>query len=283
MKTVTKVITIASFLSVMLSSLVVTTYAWFLTQRTATVYVNNLSVYSNQGNLNMKYVDYEHGGVASVTGDETPDMGINAVSGSVTDISGDGVNLYSPNWLPGKDGSEASSITPAINTADDRYCVKFGITFQNIGDGSFDICFSSSLNNVIAGDTNSASEQAAKATRICFYDAADDSVKCLWQYDETDDGSYSYLKEESGQSAYTVSDYELADPEVDYSTTFHTGNFSTIDEKSDPLSEGQKLVSLVGHSEATINIVIWIEGTLSLATNACIGGRVSVNMKFVGI
>jgi hypothetical protein len=170
------------------------TYAWFRTTRTSQINLTNASVFG-KGSITVT-PRYVNGGstASSMPIDENNNgfkvAGLVTGSGTITDVSGNGIKMYKPNWNP----NDAKTVTnPRILSVDDvtlkNYYVCFGIDIYNKGTESYDIYLSTG--SLIEGDNqdvpsavtssisqsdidkikaqNTINDQAARATRIAFY------------------------------------------------------------------------------------------------------------------
>jgi hypothetical protein len=139
-------------------------------------------------------------------------------------------------------------------------------------------------------ETLPASTLAATATRVSIIDITDAAkpvLSTMWQ--SQTGGSYNYLKKDAANASTTyakksapctvqaiVPDGTGADP---VEKVFHAGAYETGKETGN----GRVLGDLEKQdSVRTYNIKMWIEGTLDVATNSCIGGHVALNVQFRG-
>src|SRR5574344_262779 len=72
------------------------TLAWFTTTRTASVQFTDVGIYS-QGNLGVKYVALTSGLSATPTTSNNS-ISLDGLATAATDISGDGITFYKPDW-----------------------------------------------------------------------------------------------------------------------------------------------------------------------------------------
>lgn len=287
-KEVKFIIGLVAGFSVCLGSIVTATYAWFQSQRTATVTFTEATVYSADGNLVVNYQEITNGGVSSNTGSGTSKMKLGGDTENVKDVSGDGKSFYQPAWAPGQVGKYATSFSTVSNSATKNSYVSFGLSFQNTGTSAIAVYLSSNSKVEKAVD-NAKSVLAAKATRVALYDQeATPNLLTMWQYDDTDSGSYKYLKPELGGTAYggdssVTTNYTLSDPSVDFASKWHVGDFTNVASAADGNHPGQQILTIAGHATSYVTVTIWIEGTLSSAKNDCLGGSVSVAFRFVAL
>lgn len=74
------------------------TYAWFMTTRSAVVNITKNSINSQNGSLHIQYVKVANGLDVPSTTDVTNTLDIAAATNEITDISGDGMYFYKPDW-----------------------------------------------------------------------------------------------------------------------------------------------------------------------------------------
>jgi hypothetical protein len=164
------------------------TFAWFTSQRTATVAISNIKVDSPNGGLTVTPGTLDNGGID-----------INATTHAVTgtagsyqyDVSGDGTklsdgsnNMWGPSWTS-EQGVIAQSIAVATNTSSKLYYREFTLTFKNdaavsSGGESFNVYLTSgcTITAHTPGDTVGA--QAAKAMRAGFYTSDGKTLLAYW-------------------------------------------------------------------------------------------------------
>jgi len=319
MKNKTKLILgLASMLGVTAAAGTTAGFAWFTTIRTATVSLTNAHVYTDYGNLAIQYVALDSGlsaPISPTTTNQTNVLGLAAATTGITDISGDGKTFYKPTWDPtDTNGTVANYITQITNGYDlnkvdfkgtpdtsKTWYVQFGLNLINSGTNAFSVYLESASAvtgvNVNAGSDpilqaqQAKNDAAAKATRVAVWSTdpvADPKLPLAnmttWQ-DDTTDSSYQYLTTAAtGISAYTVDGYNLATPAAG---TFHAGSFSQISLASDAVA-GQVIATVpgkVGTTDGSVEVIVsaWIEGTLSTAKNAAIGGNVDLALALAAI
>ena len=287
-KEVKFIIGLVAGFSVCLGSIVTATYAWFQSQRTATVTFTQATVYSADGSLVVNYQEITNGGVSSNEGNGTSKLKLDGDTENVKDVSGDGKSFYQPIWAPGQVGKYATGFSTVSNSAIKNSYVSFGLSFQNTGVSTIDVYLGSNSKVEKMAD-NEKSILAAKATRVALYDQAiTPNLLTMWQYDDTDSGTYKYLKPETDGTAYggdsnVTTNFALSDPSVDFASQWHIGDFTNVVTAADGNHPGQKLLTIAGHATSYLVVTIWIEGTLSSAKNDCLGGSVSVAFRFVAL
>lgn len=272
------------------------TFAWFTTQRTASVNLTSAKIYSTTSRLTVTYGGSTDGSIhdGSVTD------GVVTVNGTtnakVTDISGNGKNFYRPAWVPGGENETASSMDSIENqhpATTDYYYLKFALTITNTGNADMPVYLNSGSSVFAHSSSDAPSLLAAKATRIAILD---DSSNLLtqWQFnteESTTKTDYSYIVAKTGGTAYNVSGYSVQ--KVASGDHFHLGDFTTVQSgfNDDTSHDDQYLCTLTkaGGTAASknIQIVMWLEGTSKYATNTdtanAVGGVIDAKINIAGI
>jgi len=256
-------------------------FAWFTTIRTATVNFSNAVVYNKAAGLSVTYVSVTNGGVATptVTTGQTIDLSGN--TSAVTDISGNGEAFYKPIWKPGSDGTTASEIDAVANGATTKYFVQFDLQLTNSGTAEAHVYLDSG--SAVSGVSGSAADvAAAQSTRVSIWDVTSaHAIRTIWQDDPTDGAAntnYQYISSNSAGTAYGATG-TLSNPD---NSTFHLGAFTAVTVASTK-ANGQLIADLAASATATVRVTIWIEGTLSLATNTAVGGQVKTALALAAI
>lgn len=258
------------------------TYAWFRTTRTAEMSIANASIWGN-GDLNVAYEPVDFGGVSSSAVNNKNGFDMTSASNNVTDISGNGIAMYQPNWNPNvaENVEEALSINSVANSASKTYFIRFGVVLTNKGSEPFNVYVNggSAVSPVSSADADVAS---SKSIRMAFWDQSSSTIYSTWQPDDTDGtdaSSYHYVIPSTGKTLYGVSDFDVANPAA---TTFHAGDFNVITSAAQAV-DGQKIVAVPGNSSVTVQVSVWIEGTLASATKTCVNGKVSIILDLIAI
>jgi len=278
------------------------TFAWFTTQRTAQVNLTSAKIYNTTSKLSIAYGTTD--GSITSGGYRTGHTDIIDVVGStnalMTDVSGNGVSLYRPDWVPGGEGTAASAINKMTNTspaATDYYYLKFSVTLSNDGNSAMKV-FLNTGSSVFAhvpdgGSATEASTTAAKATRVAILDNSQNLVT-TWQFNtdqSTTKTDYKYLAVNSAKSAYGVSGYE--EKAIASTDKFHLGDFSKVYDgflSGDVTASDQYLCSLAAKGTTgdnqTLWFVMWLEGTSTYAKNTdavnAVGGLVDMTINIAG-
>src|SRR5574344_971040 len=139
---------------------VTATYAWFRISRAAVVNLTDTTVVGEGSSLSIAYYRLSDSGLLPAEATKTTTgngLNISGTTNTITDISGDGVNFYKPDWDPNASESEliANSIGQVTNTDTKSYYIRFGIAFTNTGSSSFDIYFNDGTAVTAVTDDNS--------------------------------------------------------------------------------------------------------------------------------
>jgi len=302
MKTTNKfVLGLSAILAVSVGIGVTATYAWFRISRAANVNVTDATVVGEGSSLTIAY--YQLGDESALLPtDATKNKNgfdISATTNTITDISGDGVNFYKPNWDPNAAETEdiALSIDKVANTKTKSYYIRFGISFTNSGQSAFDIYFNDGckVTPVTAEGTDpdeiaaqqAKNNQAALTTRVALWNENHVTCKSVWQPDTTDgtaNTNYNFIapSTDATKKVYTVSGYDFSSPDVTY---FHAGAFDHLASAPASGSEipGQKLVTVAANTTVKTEVAIWAEGTLSSTVNSAQGGHIGVTLSFIAL
>ena len=296
------VISLSAILAVSVGIGVTSTYAWFRISRAALVNITDASVVGEGSSLSIAYYQLGDDESALLPAQATKDkngFSISATTNDITDISGDGVNFYKPNWDPNAAETEnlALSFSKVKNSATKSYYIRFGIAFTNAGESSFDIYFNEGCTVTAVADQSAdpsekaaqqaKNDQAAKTARIAFWNENHVTCKSIWQPDVTDGTTYDqydYIKASTDPASkvYNVAGYEMAHPSE---TIFHSGAFSRLSAAPASGSEipGQKLLNVPGNTTVKSELSIWAEGTLSTTVNSAQGGHINVSLAFIAL
>jgi hypothetical protein len=303
MKTSNKlVLGLSGILAVSVGIGVTATYAWFRISRAANVNITDTTVVGEGSSLTIAYYQLGDDESALLPTDATKTKNgfdISAATNTITDISGDGVDFYKPNWDPNAAETEdiALSFTKVKNTTLKSYYIRFGISFTNSGQSAFDIYFNDgckvTANTATETDPDekaaqqAKNDQAAKTTRLALWNENHVTCKSIWQPDTTDGTAYTDYKyiapsTDATKTVYTVPGYDFYNPAVDL---FHAGNFDHLASAPATGSEvkGQKLVNVPANTTIKTEVAIWTEGTLSSTVNSAQGGHIGVTLSFIAL
>lgn len=292
-------------LTISVAATATSAYAWFVSNRQATVAINNANVKTNATNLKIAGVgkDAANGDTAELT----TGPGANEVSATTTikatDISGDGVKFFKPRLAPdfGVEkvvGEEkvttynATSIDEVSNSETSTYYHQFKLTFSqdnaNVNMGVFLGSESRVLLNTGATPTG-----LSLCTRVAFLDSKGALLR-YWAPNRTSvNANQSYI--DSGYNEGATVSIEDGDAKSSVLQSV-SGTGSTIKDKliygnPDPVndvtdgkaSKKEYLLTLVGKTPQTITVRIWFEGMDSDCDSNYLGQTIDANLKFNGV
>lgn len=301
MRTANKlIIGLSGILAVSVGIGVTATYAWFRISRAAVVNITDASIYGEGSSLKISYEKLSDSGLLPDTATTSKNgFDISATTNAITDISGNGIDFYKPNWDPNAAETEdtALSFTKVSNSSTKSYYIRFGINFTNSGESGFDVYFNDGCAvTAVTAEGSDPTEvaaqqaknvQAAKTTRIAMWNENHVTCKSIWQPDATDGTTYDkydYIRTSTDPTStvYTVSGYEMVHPD---STLFHAGTFSHLSAAPAVGSEipGQKLINVPANTTIKTELSVWTEGTLSSTVNSAQGGHINVKLSFIAL
>jgi hypothetical protein len=256
----------------------------------------DVGIYS-QGNLGIKYVPLTKG----VASDPTPSgnsYSWAALPTAATDVSGDGITFYKPDWNPTSESAANSigTITNGDPAATSYYYIQFALKLTNdstanklnvyLGNGTSIDC-----TVVNAGDT----KYAANATRVALFDLgkkdADPTELLSGITPSTTNVKYlstgasndttKFLTSVSGSSMYGVSNIGTTTL-VSTPVATSYGFPSSVEPTSDSaIATKSFLTTIDTNSNKYIGVSIWLEGESAYCANDAIKQKVSVDLKFV--
>jgi hypothetical protein len=256
----------------------------------------DVGIYS-QGNLGVKYVGLV-GGLSATPTESGNSVSLDGLATAATDISGDGITFYKPDWNPTSDtkANSIGAITNGSPASSNYYYIQFALKLTNdstanklnvyLGNGTSIDC-----TVVNTGDT----KYAANATRVALFDLgkkdadptellsgitpSTSNVKYLWTGAEND--TTKFLTSASGSSIYGVSNIgttTLVSTPVATSYAFP----SSVEPTSDSaIASKSFLTTIDANSNKYIGVTIWLEGESAYCANDAIKQKVSVDLKFV--
>jgi hypothetical protein len=322
MKNKSKVIVgLSALLAVAAGSAATGTYAWFTTTRTATASLQSVGVYAQNDSLNVSGTKMS--GFEGAIGETITVAGFSGSTKGLTDVSGDGVNMYRPEW--DVDDTERTTATGIATLSD--YCgsdplsgyLRFKLhfstngaklnvyldknstlsylsatsTYTNVNDATTPIS-EDAITGALAATSPTSIQQStlsAAATRISF--KGNDSHYTVWQpcalgYKATDTFNYLKKTDVSTDTAYTVANYKEKDATgTDTGYAWKVGQFGgTIKEGlavDESTTKDQLVAANVDATGVDVVVTVWVEGTSRAAVSNAIGGSVKLDLKFDAI
>ncbi len=292
-------------LTISVAATATSAYAWFVSNRQASVTINNTFVKTNATNLKIAGVtkNATNGDTAELSTDQDNPNGVTANSDiKATDISGDGVDFYKPRLAPDfgvKKGDtatatyNATSISKVINSSTETYYHQFKLEFSqdnaNVNTGVF---LSSDSKVLLSTDTTTATGLSL-CTRVAFLNEAGALLR-YWAPNRTSQNanqSYICTDEFDGD---TVSIEDNTSSSVLQSVSADTNNIihgKTIygkpeevnDDTTNKDTKNTFLLKLTGTTAQKITVRIWFEGMDKACDKAYLSQKINANLKFNGV
>ena len=278
-------------LTISVAATATSAYAWFISNRQATVAINKADVKTNATNLKIIGVSSQGGTVTPGKDNESTTIASTVVA---TDISGDGINFFKPRLSPGYNGTnnykalKIEEVKPEQN-----YYHEFSLKFSQTNTGVKTGVYLGSGSTV----ASATKENLPLATRIAFSTDNFTNVK-LYLAPKGADQRY-YLKNKS--DAEVDMNPEAATTVVGAFTDISTSNSNrgynysaalptTDDDVTDATAKDDKPKSTFYLGELssttttlTVTIRIWFEGMDKNCITDNIADDLSANLNFYGV
>ena len=298
-------------LTISVAATATSAYAWFVSNRQASVTINSATIKTNATNLKIA-------GVAKdATNGDTAAFSTGAVAGGLTastditatDISGDGVNFYKPKLAPdfGVLKSDpatatynATSISSVTNSDKNTYYHQFKLTFsQDNADVNTGVFLSSESKVSLA--SGATSEGLPLCTRVAFLSESKTETGTellLLRYWAPNRASVSEANESYIKKAYTgdtpvsIQDGDtessvLQSVSVEGSTIKDKSIYGTPEDVNDATknkdTKNAFLLKLAGTTPQTITVRIWFEGMDDACDSKYLTQTIDANLKFNGV
>lgn len=263
------------------------TFAWFTTSRQVTVNFSDVQVTTQGGNLLVNYVTDESDSYSTSITSEGGLAISAAANNNITDISGNGINFYKPNWKPTAQGTEADSMQ--VIAGDEGYYIDFQLQIarsdiQNQGATDGFKVYLGSNTKVTAKTAADDDVAAAAAARVSILNA-DANASILYHAYEVDAEGYDFIQTGTGP-LYTLSGYELGN--ATSITGFRAGalvnRVNNAGTHTEPANSSPVIADLSATvTSLTVTVRVWIEGTDPEATNTASTGAFSVTLDFYAL
>lgn len=257
------------------------TFAWFVTNRTATINYGHATIYSDQGDLEIDFKSTLNGNTSNSKNALTNTITITG-GHEVTDISGDGLDLYNVVWSATENVGQ--SIT-RINEANiDGYFVDFTLTVSRDSGAAGFVVFLGQNTALLPNNENEPKDVGilnALRMAVINYDDndADTGIPSVTiRYTPTTEPDAEYLVEEIGQTAFGNAGFNLV---LDNDLESHP--FETKTTIAAASAVYPPVADLMVDSSADVTFRFWIEGMDSDAINAYIGGVFNVALDFYAL
>lgn len=289
-------------LTISVAATATSAYAWFVSNRQATVAINNATVKTNATNLKIAGVTKGAGDTATLTAVQDNTNGVNASASTIkaTDISGDGVNFYKPKLAPDFTTShKATSITKVENGAS-TYYHQFKLTFsQDNADVNTGVFLSSDSSVLLNTTETTKNVGISLCTRVAFLKETNDVAKpyellLYWAPNRTAEvANKSYIKTAYSETTpVSIEDTEtttsvLQSVSAEGSTIKGKSIYGTptdVNDATDKKDEKvEHLLTLVGATPQTIIVRIWFEGMDDACNKDNLSDTIDANLKFNGV
>lgn len=313
MKNKTKlVLGLSALLAVTAGAATTSTLAWFTTTRTASVQFTSIGVYGATGDLGLHYQAITNG--LSVTPADTNNSisVTDTIANAETDVSGDGVTFYKPDWSATENGV-ANVADEATNSSSVKYYVQFALKMTNSSTvNPLEVFLQGGTSGTLIDNTPHVDTEnetngynyAAHATRVALFDLGSpttaptsisvtpSSSNTKYLYDGTDTGtSLNYVKESTVGTDTPWKGLDnrvsVAMPVTPVKTTDISTAISTKPSSDSTMGSGRFVTSIPKATSATvlgykyIGVSIWLEGESANCVNAAIKQTVKVGLSFV--
>ncbi len=278
-----------------------TTFAWYQTNRNASLTFSSAQIENLDSHLLVTHL----GNQSDIANTGTDNKLVYDVINRVTDVSGNGVNLYKPHWT--SNSNIASSIAKV--EAEDHFIDIFVKVERwheyDAGRELDDVTgfeqpyglkvYLGGLTEFLPASSEPRDENAVKALRMAVleYDSEGrgNEPKINLLYAPDPDGDDVYLVNKPG-GAYGQSNFSLVEPADDNSLLtavpdIKTGTIATKDTIEDADEDGFLVADLTSVNVAYIAFRFWIEGeddqTVRSGVESSLGGAFSINLEIYAL
>lgn len=269
MKTRTKLLVAATSLCLATGAAIGTsTYAWFISNKAASVTVSDISAVTTEGALKLTISNLDN-----MTGTITENTAYSLTGGTMTDVSGTGkpTEFYHPVWTSEatEDTPAASSIPTVVNTGTTKYWQSFDMTIKNTGTSPIGLFLGT--NTTLAANTAEADADAnlLPGARLAFLHG--DTIKETFSSAAIATDNY-ITTGASEQKLYGVAERTTATRTTKKINDFTTeSTYTSAHEKTD----GSVLESnIAANGEVTYKVVCWFEGEDPAVKTANVAGKI---------
>lgn len=275
------------------------TFAWFTTNRSATLVYSNVTAVNNHGTLEVeleKLSDAKASAAVTAEDDKSKKTVTGSADSATTDISSkDGATLVKPIWT--KDAGNGKPIEKTVAATYKTDYTVYLVGLKNSKPTALNVFLDAgTLIKATASEdaqVKAKNDSLAKYTRVAVNDA-NTTVKptetdgaytvaakntIMFENNEGKTDSYLAATDAAGFATPTALPTKNT---LDY--THIAGNFKAVT-SSDGADHDQFLIKLPGNEENAhwFTVTVWLEGTKDDGANfdACAGGSVDVNLQLV--
>lgn len=249
------------------------TFAWFSTVRNANIAYGDATVYTKDGNLEIKFKESKNT-LNPNTREATNDLTLTGTN-KVTDISGDGLNFYKPVWSSKED---VASKIDEVTQANDFY-VDFTITVSRVddyNDKGFKVYLGEGTEIVDKeGADNQALNSVVPATRLAVI--VGNVVVLRWTPEA--ETNAQYLVSGTGDAYGTTTHALKNDTELKHGAIKTYTTQAAAADADDTFM----VADLSTETEVDVTFRAWIEGCDEQTVNEIIGGVFDVNIALYAL
>lgn len=261
------------------------TFAWFVTNRTATINYGHASVYSDQGDLEVAFKSSLNDNTLD---EQDPLTRKITISGDhkVTDISGDGIDLYNVVWSATPNIAQSIARIADTSVGDiDGYFIDFTLTVsRNPTSEGFKV-FLGDQTALLPNNENEPKDVGildSLRMAVINYDDNDATTgnpSVLIRYAPNAEGGAKYIAADINETAFGRAGFDLITDNNLKSHAFETNTL--INDAENVYPAVADLTGLTTSADVTFRF--WIEGMDSDAINAYIGGVFNVALDFYAL
>lgn len=261
------------------------TFAWFVTNRTATINYGQASVYSDQGDLE---VDFKHSLNSNTNNSKNPLTNEVTISGDheVTDISGDGIDLYNVVWSATSNIAQSITRIADVAVGDiDGYFIDFTLTVSRDPQADGFKVFLGEHTALLPNNENEPKDvgilDALRMVVINYddNDADTGNPSIIIRYTPSIEGGAKYIAADINETTFGRVGFDLVSDNDLKSHAFETNTL--IDDAEDVYPAVADLTGLTTSADVTFRF--WIEGMDAQATNDYLGGVFNVVLDFYAL
>lgn len=283
-------------LTISVAATATSAYAWFVSNRQATVTINKATVKTNATNLMIAGVTQATGDTAVFSTDAVAGALANVTANSnikATDISGDGVNFFKPKLAPDFTTSYKATSIDKVSNGEKTYYHQFKLKFsQDNADVNTGVFLSKDSSVLLT--TGAADEGLHLCTRVAFLNESGALLR-YWAPNRASvtEANESYIKKAyTGDTPVIIQDGATSD--VLQSVSAKSDNiingksiYGAPEEVNDATknkdTKNAFLLKLAGTTPQTITVRIWFEGMDDACDSKYLTQTIDANLKFNGV
>ena len=292
-------------LTISVAATATSAYAWFVSNRQASVTINSATIKTNATNLKIAGVEKGEGDTATLTTKQGDPNVVTASASTIkaTDISGNGVTFFKPKLAPDFTTTyKATSISKVSNGGNTNYYHQFKLEFSqdnaNVNTGVF-----LSTDSSVSLSTGPADNGLHLCTRVAFIKETNNKAKpyellLYWapNRETASDANASYIKaaynDESNTPVKDPVSIKDGDPNsevLESVSTITKTIYGTPEDVNDATLVSNKqnakehLLTLAGTAKQTIIVRIWFEGMDKNCKSDYLEQTIDANLEFNGV